>query len=570
MADTYAASDALVRRIANDRGASDAEWFLDLKRAAQAWKPDGYDTDQIERRHYYEGKIEQCLRTHMRKRFRLTADHMPLVDSNWAWLVAVNGAAVYDYPPTRHLERDGDKIDPDAEPVEGEPAQAPDDIKRAEDFAQMLKEAHLETVMAEAERRTVLAKTSFLKIHSDALTSIATGKPPVTKVTSFWPCDVLVIPHPSNPAELATAVCVMLRVAGENGCADGSTTWEVWTRDYQEDESGNVLAFGPWSADKVVEQTVKVRVGTSDQWETKVKITPIIWRTVAGASTDVYPCKTLPIVEWHAGVAQGSPFLDQGRNLINTFNNINADRSSEKFAVDMNAATPIIRKTDEPQPRDIALGPGMLTSVRVGDDIVPVPVTADFAGIRAAAQAGLDEMALEQRQAPSSYNAEMGGAPSTGIALQIKNEPQTKARIEAMARAIEVESRLLAVMAEVHDYWRGTSIVDDGITFCMVPQDPPSYESSAEVAKEAIDLETAGLISRAEARVRIGASRTIEDAKLALERIDAERKARGPSPLGQALNALAMPFGQQAQQPPPPPFPPKQPPEVPPTDPPAA
>src|SRR5262245_30405328 len=109
MADTYAASDALASRIARDRGQSDAEWFTELKEDAQAWKPSGYDAHQITLRHYYEGKIAAHLALSVRNRFPLTGPRMPVVDFNWARLFANNGAAVYDYPPTRHLERDGDK-----------------------------------------------------------------------------------------------------------------------------------------------------------------------------------------------------------------------------------------------------------------------------------------------------------------------------------------------------------------------------------------------------------------------------------------------------------------------------
>lgn len=566
MADTYAASDALVRRIERDSGQSDADWFAELKADAIAWRPNDYDVHQINLRHYYEGKIDAHLAMAVRKRFPLTGPKMPVVDFNWAKLYAQNGAAVYDYPPARHLERDGDKIDPEAD---GEEAPLPDDLTRAEDFAEMLKGAHLEVVMAEAERRVVLTKTVFLKVWSDGLWSVATGKPPPTRASALWACDVLIVPHPRCPASLATALAVLIRVAGDGGCSDGSTTWEVWSRSYVEDKDGNITAFDPWFVERVTEKSVKVTVGYTNTVETKVTIEPILWRLPNGGTSDTYPAKTLPIVEWHDGIADGCPYLDADRNLVNLFDTINASMMSEQFAVDMNAATPVVRITDEPQPRNIPLGPGMLTAIRVGDDIKPIPLTADFAGIRSATQALSDNLALTSRQSPSSYNAESNNTPTSGVALKIKNEAQIKARLEAVARAIEVESRLLAVMAEVHDFWRGTSIVDDGITFVMVPQDPPTYEDASVVSQRAIDEVTAGLISEAEARVKIGASRTIEDARLALDRIAAEKKAR-PSQLGQALNAIAMPFshpqfGQRPPMPPqdaPPDTPPKNPPPI--------
>lgn len=575
------ASDALTQIIADGAGvATKAGWFA-LKDACQDWKADDFDAHQIALRNYYDGHIAGHLVAAATQRFPHTAKRMPMVAFNWAKLYAQNSAAVYDEPPTRYLERDGDKLDPDevdeeegeqdqqaAQPkmprMPGMPAMpasdpedsddeagttpiSPDDIKRCEDFATMCKEAHLDVVMAEAERRVSLYKTVFLEVYSDSVEAIAKGKPkePRTRVTARVPADVLVLPHPMCPTSLTTALAVILRIADDNGVRGQSTTWKVWTRQFDEDASGNVTGFGPWKTELVTESKRSMRDAAGNEViETAVEIKPIVWMTPNGPS-EFYPLPTLPIVEWHDGVADGSPFLDVDRNLVSLFDTLNASMMSEQFAVDFCAATPLIRKSDDTQNNRIALAPGLLLRVPLTDDIVPINVGADFAGIRAATQALADNLALTNRQSPSSYNAENSQSPTSGVALKIKNEAQSKARLEKVARAIEVESRLLAVMIEVHDFWRGTSIAGDGITACMEPKDPPEYEDQEARERRVISARDAGLISDVEARVLCGYSRTEEDARAALKRIDAQKKA---DPMKAALLAAAGMNKQQRRE----------------------
>jgi hypothetical protein len=581
------ASDALAKIIADGAGVATRDEFHALKAACEHWKADDFDAHQRVLRLYYEGKIAAHLLSSATARFPHTAARMPLVALNWGKHFAQMSAAVYDYPPTRYLARDGDKLDPDdvdeeedeqdapkpkqspkgtfgspapklspggtsaqaipatpaADPQDdddeaGGPTISPEDMQRCEDFAEMCKEAHLDVVMAESERRVSLAKTIFLHVNSDSIEAIARAKPdaPRTRVMPFWPSDVLVLPHPQCPTSLTTALAVMLRVSDEGGIRGKSTTWQVWTRSFEEDEAGNVTGFGPWRTELVTEskRTFTDALGRMQE-EMIVDVKPIVWRTPDGTS-DVYPLPTLPIIEWHDGVADGSPFLDVDRNLVGMFDTINASMMSEQFAVDFCAATPIIRKSDDTLNNRIALGPGMMTRIPKDDDVVPVNVGADFAGIRAAAQALVDSLALTNRMAPSSFNAENSQAPTSGVALKIKNEAQAKARLEKVARAIEVEARLLAVMIEVHDYWRATSIADDGITACMEPKDPPEYEDQQVTQRRAIDARDAGLISDVECRVLCGYSRTEEDARAALKKINAQKAT---NPAKAALEAAA-------------------------------
>jgi hypothetical protein len=519
------ASDVLASIIRDGRGVHDAADLAAIKAEGQRWKPSGYDAYQVELRHQYEGQIEAQLRAFAKDRFRHTGERMPMVPLNWARLFAENGAAVYDYAPSRYLERDGERL-------EGDELGA--DQERAADFADMVAEAQLEVVMAEAERRVTLARTMFLRVHSDSVEAKATGKPPRTKVQLFWPSDVLVIPHPRCPTSLATACALMARVSGEGGVNGGCFAWELWTRGYTEDEMGDVVAFGPWRCELISEKTAMVR----GQPETAVKSRRVMWRTPDGAVAEECPTR-LPWIEWHNGVADGCPFLDADRNLGTLFKTVNAGLMSEAFAVDMNAAAILYRKSQSPSPGTIVLGPGAMPTVPLEDTIESLPMGADFAGIRASNNALVGMTALTNRQSASDYDAQQTTAPSSGVALKIKNEPQNKARLEAIARAREVESRLLPLMVEVHDLYRGTTIADDGITYRMEPVDPPEYEDAEVRQRRAIDARDAGLIGDVECRVICGYSRTPEDARDALERIREEKAKRAPSPMRLQLAKVA-------------------------------
>jgi hypothetical protein len=558
------ATAPLRKIIADGRGAANEAGWKALKAAAEAWRPEGHDEHIVTLRHFYEGRIAEHLQAYAQSRFPLTAKRMPSTPFNWARLYAETGAAVYDYPPTRHLERDGKKLEakppkkkPEEKPAAGESPEdmairvrnnvaaskdvretAAADQKRAADFATMIEEAGLDVIMAEAERRVVLGRTIFLSVYSDSIEAIAKNKPlePVTKVEPYWPSDVLVIPHPSCPTSLATAVSVMVRMSGEDGVRASSTTYRHWYRTHTDDELG-LPTFSKWRCEIVTERTEDMgRAGV----KVDVDIKPVKWRGESGAIVEEYPLPTLPIVAWHNGLPQGCPYLDADRNLVPLFDLVNSGLMSEAFTVEMNAARPLYRKSENPaKASKIALGPGLMADIGIADELGTVDVGAEFQGIRAANQALLGNLALTNRQSASDYDAQQTGAPSSGVALRIKNAPQDKARLEAIARAVKVERELLALMVEVHDHFRGTSIAEEGVTYTMTPADVPDFEDPHQRATRLGDALDRDAISLAEYRVAMGHSRTIEDAEAAIEAIE-KSKAGKPSPMRASLDRFGF------------------------------
>jgi hypothetical protein len=204
---------------------------------------------------------------------------------------------------------------------------------------------------------------------------------------------------------------------------------------------------------------------------------------------------------------------------------------AEQYASDMNSATPVIRKTNAVRPTTIALGPGLMPAIPLEDDIQAVAMGADFQGMRSVNKALLGAMALTSRQRIEGYDTDASAQPVSGVALKIKGEPQAKARLESVARAISVEAQLLPIMIEVHDFFRGTSIAEDGIRPVMRPTDPPEYEERSQTVDRLVRLRDAGLATDAEVRVGAGMSRTLEEAQAVVDKIREEREARTPDRL---------------------------------------
>jgi hypothetical protein len=497
--------------IAQGRGISDADQWRAIFEAAEQWKPEGLDLEVGKLRDQYEGRILPQLEQAAQKRFPFTFHKMPMTPFNWARLYAQNSASVYDWPAHNYLERTGN----DSTKVELTSEAEGQDGQRAADFDAMCREADLNAVMAEAERRVNLTGTVFLRPYSDSVTARATGADPITKVSIFWPTDVWVIPHPACPTVLESAVGVILRVASPDGVNGKTKAFELWTRGYTDDGAGLPSGFTSWTAQRVL---------VGDEGE-KVKIEPIAFSTGTGTQT-TYPLEDLPLVAWHNGIPDGAPYMPVHGNLVPLFNAANTALMAEQYASDMSSATPLVRKTNAKQPPTIALGPGVMPAVPLEDEIIPIAMSADFEGMRSVTRGLLGAMALTSRQRIEGYDVEAQGQPVSGVALKIKGEPQAKARLESVSRAIDVHERLLTLMIAIHDFYRGTGIAGDGIEPRMRPTDPPEYEDREATVRRMVSLRDAGLASDLEVRMVSGLSRTAEDAKAALEQIKAEKAER--------------------------------------------
>jgi hypothetical protein len=484
----------IIDRIREGKTVADKGELQDLLDACKQWRPPGYDEHQHKVRDYYTGHSKKHTLRALQKRFPSTWPKMTLVDFNFTKLYAEEASAVFDEPWTYRLRPHGD-----------------DDVSEdeAESFADMLEAADLAAVLPEAERRTKVAKTVWLRVHPDVVTAAATGDPPQIKVDIYWPGDVFVLPHPSAPTSTDALIALVARAGGEGG----AQRWEVWTRTFTEEE-GAVSSFGPWRAE--VFSVEGGKVARHVFWEE--------WPEAVGL---------LPWVPYHDDVLDGLPVVDPPRNILDAVDAINTGMANEAMMADFSAAPLLLRKTDDPQPATIAIGPGTMTDVPRQDDIVSISQSADFAGVRAVTRATAGMLALTSRQRIEGLDVEATASALSGIALRIKNEPQEKARRESVNRARAMVQRLLRVLCLCSDAFAGTSLLDAGWPD-YEPSEPQDHEEKEARQRRVESMLALGLITKARALVLLGMARDEADARMQIEEIQDERR----SPQGRMAAAI--------------------------------
>ena len=515
-------SDETRALIANGAEISRADTWREIMAEALSWRPHGYDAAQINLRHHYEGNFLALLQIEIARRFPNTGHRMALAPYNWAKLYAQNGAAVFDLPPRFFLKRAGIEIVPDAKDT------SPEDKARADAFAVMIDEAQMQAQLAEAERRMKLARDCFIRVHSDSLEAMATGEPPKTIPTLFWPADVLVIPHPAAPTNLATAAAIIARVASDEGAASDSVRkYELWRRPFKEsplDSGGMVTEYGPWMCEHVTVQSRKTSDGKVEQ--------TVDFKTI----WEKYPHRRAPWVVMRDGIPSGSPYTDGDRNLTTLFTSVNASIMSHWFAVDMGAASVLVRQTNEMPRKKVALGPGLMVDIPKDDVIQSITQSVDFAGIGDANQQALAMLAITSRQRVGSYDVSTSSVPKSGVALKIEEGPMAKARLESQALVQPAVSQLLAIMAEIHEAARGVKILGPDIKPGWEAAARPEHEDAGAPVERAVRLHQEGLVSSEDALLISQVAKTDQRAREMAEKARVQAAAARPSAVLAAMD----------------------------------
>lgn len=515
-------SQKLAAGLAAGKPTYDAQAWEAVLAEARRWRPPlggaeggaliSYDQAQLRLRHMYEGLFADDLAAAIKGRFPRTGHRMSIAAFNLAKLYAENGAAVFDLPPAFTLHAaDGTLLRPSDE---GAGSQA------AQDYADMVAEACVQLVLAEVERRAILTGDCFVRVTSDSLTAAALDVKPPTTLSLFWATDVFVIPHPSNPTSLETAFAIIVRVGNEDGCEK----WEHWSRVFTP-ATGPESApkFGPWSCELVTIRRPQRGAATMDS--------EIVWTK--------YPFRSAPWVKFSAGMASGTPYTDLNRNLPDLFNVANSSTSGELFSADLNAATVLVRKTADPQPKTVAMGAGLLLDIGRDDDLVPVQLSTDFTGIRNVNRGVTGMIAATGRQRIEGFDTEASSQPASGTALRIKNEPQSKARLESVARMRPMANRLLTVMCEINDYFRASDILGEGRKPKCEPQDPPEYEDVKVTQDRYVQLRDMSLVTDEMVLMASRVAPTEEAARAIIEKAEEQAAERMPSALA-AVDAAAL------------------------------
>lgn len=478
---------------------------------AQAYRPPGWETTQIDLRREYEGEGEAGLMAAAANRFPATSTRMPRTAFNWAETLAVKGASIYDLPPTRNIVADDDAVPEDDDPA-------------SRDFADLIKGARLSMVMPEADRRRYLCKSVVLGVRSDTLAGMVSGKPAPTVVDLFWSHDVYVIPHPQAPSSLQAALEVFVRHAAPAG----SECWLHWMHDVAFDGDGNTVTMGAWSAEMITVRRSRRGglVGVFEKEKRELEVS-VVWAP--------YPLPRLPYVVMTSGIAAGFPFVAGNGNLPSLFRMINTSLMSEAHTVDMTSAPILVHTTNQPQSSRVVIGPGVKVNLLKGETLESVTQTSDLAGMRASNAAHVENLALTTRQSPGAFTGSDGA--ESGIALKIKSLPASKQRNESkeQTRPFE-EEELLPLLVEVHDHFRATSIGDTAKGYRVAFVDPPDFETPAEKQTRFAEAVALGWIDDARAATECGFYASEKDAQVEIDAHAEARQARMGAGLLKAMD----------------------------------
>lgn len=487
-------SDRLVDALRRD-GATTKKQLDIILGVARSAKPSGYDTHQQRVRSLYEGKLDALLAQELRRRYPRTHDRLPRVSIALARKIADEDATAYDQPPERWLTIRGERDDDD---------------RRALDFAALVSGARMASAMREVERRLMLAKTVFLRVgfRPDVEGRGAVGGVGEVRLTPYWPSQVQVIPHHSAPDDLYSAVALLAETQGPQP----GRWWELWRREVVEDDSGAPVSFGPWHAELVPD------VDDKDRGDLRHA------RPLFGDG--VYPLPTLPWVVLTDGMATGSVFLDEDRDIVQTVLSISSLLSTEMHKVDMSGHPQRWYSGNQTPVEELVGGPASVWQVGQGEQISQLPSDLTPHG-RDLAVSITRYLAITRRQPGHAYDIEQAQVLS-GVARKVERISADEARAERITGYRDVEEAvLLPIVVEVSDYWRGTSIghaprvaidgagqgrVLDDVAYHVDFAAPLTFDEPEAKERHARALLDSGVISAAKYAVLSGAYRNVEDA----------------------------------------------------------
>lgn len=456
----------LTALIAAGARAWSASGLLEVLSAASSHKPLGFDRNSAALQVRYSGNQRAAVEAVLAQRYPSVARRMPVAPLNWALLVAASDAGVYRQPPDRWLS-DGERL--------------PSDDERAALFASLLDDSHLDVVMAEAERRLVIAHNVIMHTSWDAHVQ-------ALRVTPYWAHDVLALPHPSRPTDFSSAPVVALRQAPPSAGSDAEWWW-VWSRSPVEDDSGEVVSWGPW---------YHTRVSTAGEQQ-------------GPAIPAEYPGTVLPICLLQSQPPEGSWLVDRDRDLVSLVDELNASRANEQYVMDLQGHTQGIYAGTMVEATQLVLGPDTLLRIGPGEQITTVDFNPKLDDMRESRKLSLRELASSRRNSPDAYAVEPG-PPLSGVSRQIANAPH-EARLDEMRRIlVDFERRvLLPTLLDVVDTFAHPDVFA-GLTANMAARKTEEYEEKEAAQRRAQEAVDAGWISPARGAVSAGWYATVDEA----------------------------------------------------------
>ena len=476
------ASDAIVETIRQQAGAWVPDQLRALLDAGRKTRPADYDSVVKGLAVRYGGDQAAIVRDALKKAYPRTYQQLPIDPVNWLRFFSRQDSGVYSAPAERTLVDDsGEAIDEDDE--------------RMLAFRRALEQCAVDVVMPEMERRCHAGvRASFAMIGWRKIGD-AEGK---AICQLYWPHDVVTLAHPSAPDDPEAIWLCAIRQASPS---EASPLWWVWSREFVEDDLGNLVSFGGWTHRRVSEDG---KIATASE-----------------AYDGRFPGAFLRLEPGAGGI-----WPDPDRDVVANVDRLNVSRSNRQHVVDMQAHATWVYSGLTRETSELVGGPGVVLQIGSGETLQAQTAGADHAAIEASATRDLQELGVSRGNSPDAYAVEPG-APQSGVSRMIANAPhdQRVAESRPIFKAFE-EGQLLPIIVDVLRLFDPSAPAEFGDVKPRVTLSTgKTYEADIDKQERVLALKAAGLIDEADARVMLGLSADRAAAEAYLEEM---REMRAP------------------------------------------
>lgn len=423
---------------------AEVEYLLD---EARKWRPTvgnvAFDQHHVQRRLLYEGKGQSIIDSELARRYPSTWRKMSRLNLNVTKLAADLDATTYDRKAERWVSLAGERLVP-SEGVDDEGnTLAPN--PRAVAFDALVEDVDLHSLQLEAERRSNVAHTLFMRHSWDHLEGRA-------QIDPYWPSDVFAVPSTTRPSSLAHHPAILARINGPGGVADDETWFEVWRRQTEVQADGSI-AFGAVRRDVA---TVK-----------------------RGGVTSERRAGRLPWSVWHNG-RPDLPYMDVDRDLVEAHTSLSVGWTNLMFILDMQAHDELVYTRRKGKTRGGLLvgGPGAVWDIEDGEKLESISRNPKVRELLDTLDSYLRVHAKTRRQNEDAYTKD-ASAPLTGVSRKVKNATSDKAaRERAHFARLHEEQQMLSLLVEQHDLYSGNAPInrDGALRFHMAPAPDEEFE----------------------------------------------------------------------------------------------
>lgn len=372
-----------------------------------ALRPPGQAQDSRAFAQRYLGNQEHIVRAALRKRYPLSASSMPVAPLPYIREWARKDSGAYQQEPERYLVAKADRS-------------VVDDAATRDAYDRLIEASRISEVAPECERR---ARTGIkgVAVHVGFLPGID-DEPGRPLLRIYWPHDVVIICHPSYPAEDEAAIFVAFR---QRSTSTNAQRWLCYKRDFAEDEAGVVTTWGAWQ---------------QATWTTDDAVA--VWEEYQG---NVAPFAVMRLEPPDGGFW---PAAERDSYLL--ADELNTSRANLEYVTDLQAHSNLVVSADEYDENEQPIGPDIPLKLRANGTaqyITPSPALVEMR----------DGIAEKQRSIgaargndPNTYSAEQGPAES-GIARLVAQFPHELTLRESREAVRRFDERLCRVLLDVAD-----------------------------------------------------------------------------------------------------------------------